>query len=98
MSSPTSNPNPTAYPPPPPAYAPQPVQYRQRRSLAGPLVLIVIGLVFLLRNFGIHIPVFHLFGRFWPLLLILWGGIRLIEYSMAPRYGYRRSGLGAGSI
>ena len=97
MGSPTPNPNPTAYPPPPP-YAPQPVYYRRRRSLAGPLVLIVIGLLFLLRNFGVHIPVFHLFGRFWPLLLILWGAIRLIEYSMAPRYGYGRSGLGAGSI
>jgi DUF4097 and DUF4098 domain-containing protein YvlB len=74
------------------------VYYRRRRSLAGPLVLIIIGLVFLLRNFGVHIPVIHLFGRFWPLLLILWGVIRLIEYSMAPRYGYGRSGLGAGSV
>jgi hypothetical protein len=81
-----------------PGYAPQPIYYRQRRSLAGPLVLIVIGLVFLLRNFGVHIPVLHLFGRFWPLLLILWGVIRLAEYSMAPRYGYARSSLGAGSI
>ncbi len=103
MGSPTSNPN--QYPPPPPQppygapqYAPPPVYYRTRRSLAGPLVLIIIGLVFLLRNFGIHIAVFSLFGRFWPLLLILWGVIRLIEYSMAPRYGYGRSSLGAGSV
>jgi DUF4097 and DUF4098 domain-containing protein YvlB len=73
------------------------VYYRHRRSLAGPLILIIIGLVFLLRNFGVHIPVWHVFGRFWPLLLILWGVIRLIEYSLAPRYGYSRRGLGAGS-
>ena len=77
MASPNVNPNP--YPPP--------VYYRHRRSLAGPLILIIIGLVFLLRNFGVHIPVWHVFGRFWPLLLILWGVIRLIEYSLAPRYG-----------
>lgn len=88
MASPNMNPNPN----------PPPVYYRHRRSLAGPLILIIIGLVFLLRNFGVHIPVWHFFGRFWPLLLILWGVIRLIEYSVAPRYGYSRSGLGAGSV
>jgi len=49
-------------PPPPPVY-------RYRRSLAGPLILIVIGGVFLLRNFGVHLPVWHFFGRFWPLRL-----------------------------
>lgn len=99
MGSPTPNPNQNPNPfPPPPVYAAPPVYYRQRRSFAGPLVLIVIGLVFLLRNFGFHIAIFPLFGRFWPLLLILWGVIRLIEYSMAPRYGYGRSALGAGSI
>ena len=88
MSNPNVNPNPS----------PQPVYYRHRRSLAGPLILIIIGLVFLLHNFGVRIPIWHLFGRFWPLLLILWGVIRLIEYSVAPRYGYGRSGLGTGSI
>lgn len=89
MGNPNVNPNP---------YSPQPVYYRHRRSLAGPLILIIIGVVFLLHNFGMRIPVWHLFGRFWPLLLILWGVIRLIEYSVAPRYGYGRSGLGAGSV
>ncbi len=96
MASPT-NPTPTPNPYPT-AYAPPPVYYRPRRSLAGPLVLIIIGLVFLLRNFGVRFPVWHLFGRFWPVLLILWGVIRLIEYSTAPRQGYARSGIGAGSI
>lgn len=88
MGNPNVNPNPS----------PQPVYYRHRRSLAGPLILIIIGLVFLLHNFGLRIPIWHLFGRFWPLLLILWGVIRLIEYSVAPRYGYGRSGLGTGSV
>ncbi len=97
MGSPNPNPNPTGYPNPP-YPPPPPVYYRQRRSLAGPLVLIVIGLLFLLRNIGVHIPVWHFFGRFWPVLLILWGVIRLIEYSIGPRPGYSRSSLGAGSI
>ena len=86
----------TQYPPPPPPQYPPP--YRYRRSIAGPLVLIVIGLVFLLRNLGVRLPIWHWFGHWWPLLLILWGVIRLIEHSMAQRDGYRRAGVGAGSI
>ncbi len=84
---------------PPPAVPPQyPPPYRYRRSIAGPLVLIVIGLVFLLRNMGVRVPIWHWFGHWWPLLLILWGVIRLFEHSMAQRGGYRRAGIGAGSI
>jgi DUF4097 and DUF4098 domain-containing protein YvlB len=84
-------------------YPPQPVPqypppYRYRRSIAGPLVLIVIGLVFLLRNMGVRLPIWHWFGHWWPLLLILWGVIRLVEHSMAQREGYRRSVVGAGSV
>jgi DUF4097 and DUF4098 domain-containing protein YvlB len=84
--------------PPPVTPAQYPPPYRYRRSIAGPLVLIVIGLVFLLRNMGVRLPVWHWFGHWWPLLLILWGVIRLIEHSMAQRGGYRRAGIGAGSI
>ena len=78
--------------------APIPPPYRYRRSIAGPLVLIVVGLIFLLRNMGVRLPIWHWFGHWWPLLLILWGVIRLIEHSMAQREGYRRAGIGAGSI
>src|SRR5271167_4927613 len=88
--------SPNTYPPPPAAQYPPP--YRYRRSIAGPLVLIVIGLVFLLRNLGVRVPIWHWFGHWWPLLLILWGVIRLFEHSMAQRQGYRRVGIGAGSI
>jgi DUF4097 and DUF4098 domain-containing protein YvlB len=78
-------------PPPPPVY-------RYRRSLAGPLILILIGMVFLLRNFGVHIPVWHFFGRFWPLLIILWGVIALIEHFTALKNGYRTRHLGGAGI
>jgi len=74
-------------PPPPPVY-------RYRRSLAGPLILILIGLVFLLRNLGMHIPVWHFFGRFWPVLIILWGVVALVEHFTALRQGYQTRHLG----
>ena len=77
---------------------PAPPVYRYRRSLAGPLVLILIGGVFLLRNFGVHLPVWHFFGRFWPLLIILWGVIALVEHFTALRHGYQTRHLGGSGI
>lgn len=81
---------------PPPYQAPPP--YRYRRSLAGPVVLILLGLLFLLHNFGMRIPIWHYFGRFWPVLLILWGVIKLAEHTSASRQGYRTSGIGGGTV
>ncbi|MFZ0708088.1 MAG: DUF4097 family beta strand repeat-containing protein [Candidatus Korobacteraceae bacterium] len=86
----------STYTPPPMAPTPPPPRYQ--RSLAGPIVLIVIGGVFLLHNFGIRLPIWHFFGHWWPLLLILWGVIKLIEHANANRQGYRASGIGAGSV
>jgi len=83
---------------PTPPLPPAPPVYRYRRSLAGPLIVIVIGLVFLLRNFGVHIPVWHFFGRFWPVLIILWGVIALIEHFTALKHGYQTRHLGGGGI
>jgi DUF4097 and DUF4098 domain-containing protein YvlB len=82
-------------PPPPP-----PVRPRPPRSLAGPIVLILIGVFFLLGNMGIlewH-NLGYWFAHYWPALLILWGIIKLIEYQQANRGGYRSPGIGAGGI
>ncbi|MBL8231532.1 MAG: DUF4097 family beta strand repeat protein [Bryobacterales bacterium] len=49
------------------------------RSLVGPLLLIGIGVLFLMRNVWPDIPLFELLSRYWPLLLILWGTVRLGE-------------------
>jgi DUF4097 and DUF4098 domain-containing protein YvlB len=79
--------------PPPPPRLPQ-------RSIAGPVVLILIGVLFLLGTMGVlewH-GLWHLYGRFWPLLLILWGGLKLIEYEQAKRAGQPARGIGAGGI
>src|SRR5271169_2361656 len=83
-------------PPPPPPVTPPP--YRYRRSFAGPVILILIGLLFLLKNLGFRVPIWHWFGHWWPLLLILWGVIILLENVTSTRMGYRTRHLGAGGI
>jgi hypothetical protein len=51
----------------------------RRRSLAGPLLLLLLGGVFLWKNLNPGAPVFDLFAQYWPFLLIGWGALRLIE-------------------
>ena len=51
----------------------------RRGSIIGPLILIGIGVLFLLRNVWPEIPVLEILSRYWPFLLIAWGAIRLIE-------------------
>ena len=40
----------------------------------------------------------YYFARYWPLLLILWGVVKLFEYWQAQREGYRPRGIGAGGV
>src|SRR5258708_26358685 len=78
-------------PPPPP---------RPHRSMAGPVVLILMGVLFLCGTMGtqnIH-GWGRLSSRFWPALLILWGGIKLIEYEQAKRLGEPARGIGVGGV
>src|SRR3984885_679916 len=87
-------PNPGAVPPP---YIQPP---RPPRSMAGAIVLIVIGGLFLLGTMGIlnaH-GLVVLFGRFWPALLILWGIIKLMEHEQAKRAGFPSRGIGVGGV
>jgi DUF4097 and DUF4098 domain-containing protein YvlB len=64
----------------------------------GPLILIVIGVLFLLRNFGYSIPLFHHFVQYWPLLLVLIGLVRLAEYFAARSAGQPVPHMGAGTV
>ena len=75
-----------------------PVSYR--RSYAGPIVLIGLGVIFLLGNIGVltwrSLGLF--FARYWPLFIILWGAIKLAEYYQAQREGVRARGIGVGGF
>ncbi len=92
MSSPQTTPQPPLPPVLPPRRAP--------RSLFGPFVLIAIGVVFMLHNFGLikGFAFWQWFGRYWPLLLIVWGLVKLIEYYHAQRAGYQPRGIGGGGV
>src|SRR5215475_4929498 len=72
----------------------------RRRSMAGPVILIGIGILFLLANTGVlSKPRLWLwFAVYWPLLLIVLGLVRLIEYMMARRSGSPTPRFGGGSI
>jgi len=64
------------------------------------VVLIVLGVVFLLGN--LHMLSWArlgtLFAHYWPLLLILWGILKLIEHQQSQRDGMPPRGIGAGGI
>ena len=83
----------------PPPIPPTPLRPR-RRSFAGPFVLIVLGVVFLLGN--LHMLSWARLGtwfaHYWPALLILWGVVKLIEYQQAQREGISPPRFGAGGI
>jgi DUF4097 and DUF4098 domain-containing protein YvlB len=49
------------------------------RSIAGPLILVAIGVAFLLNNLGRDVPIWSLAWDYWPLLLVFLGVIGLIE-------------------
>jgi DUF4097 and DUF4098 domain-containing protein YvlB len=76
-----------------------PLRHR-RRSFAGPFVLIVLGIVFLLGNLHMlsWMRLGTVFAHYWPALLILWGVVKLIEYQQAQRDGVPARGIGASGI
>ena len=79
--------------------APQ-IHVHRRRSLAGPMVLILIGVILLLGNMhylrwqSLH----HYFALYWPALLILWGVVKLLEHWQDSRAGVPSRGIGAGGV
>jgi DUF4097 and DUF4098 domain-containing protein YvlB len=55
---------------------------RQRGSVAGPLILIAIGVLFLLHTISPNFPIADIVAQYWPYLLIAWGLIQLVEISV----------------
>jgi len=51
----------------------------RRTSFVAPILLIVIGGLFLARNIYPEIPLLDWVSRYWPVILILWGLLRIVE-------------------
>jgi hypothetical protein len=51
----------------------------RKGSIAAPVILILIGALFLANNLRPEIPLMEFLGRYWPFLLIGWGVVRLLE-------------------
>ena len=60
---------------------------RQRGSVAGPLILIAIGVLFLFHAISPNFPIADVVAQYWPYLLIAWGLIQLIEISVRTLRG-----------
>jgi len=77
-----------------------PASTRPNRSLAGPVVLIVMGVIFLLGTMGVlhWYDLGRMFAHYWPVLIILWGIIKLAEHMRAQQTGTRASGIGVGGV
>ncbi|MGH9627572.1 MAG: LiaF transmembrane domain-containing protein, partial [Bryobacteraceae bacterium] len=51
----------------------------RRSSIVGPLLLIVVGALFLMNNLRPDLPLLEVAARYWPFVLIAWGVLRLLE-------------------
>jgi hypothetical protein len=76
-----------------PAGGPTPRRMFIRRSIAGPLLVIAVGVLFLLQTITPGFSVGRLVAFYWPYVLIAWGVLQLVEASV-----YARRGLAAGSF
>lgn len=45
----------------------------KKESLAWGLIILVLGMLFLLKNFGLEVNVWRLLGKYWPMILIFIG-------------------------
>jgi len=60
---------------------------RQRGSIVGPLILITIGVLFLMRTIWPGFSVADFFAVYWPYLLIIWGVLQILEISIRMARG-----------
>jgi DUF4097 and DUF4098 domain-containing protein YvlB len=55
---------------------------KQRGSIVGPLILITIGVLFLMRTAVPSFSLYDFFASYWPYLLILWGALQILEITV----------------
>jgi hypothetical protein len=70
----------------------------KRGSVVGPMILIGLGALFLVRNIVPDFPVWDLVSRYWPVILIAWGALRLLEvlFLAATSQPLPRAGISGG--
>jgi DUF4097 and DUF4098 domain-containing protein YvlB len=62
-------------------------------GLFSGLILIFVGILLLLHNYG-HLELYWFFRRWWPLMIIFWGAVKLYERTAGRRFG----GAGGGRV
>src|SRR6185436_16197473 len=71
---------------------------RSAGSFFWGLILIAAGSIFLLKNLGYDVPVWTGIARYWPVLLIVWGLIKMIDCARWKRAGEPGPLFGAGEV
>jgi putative adhesin/cell wall-active antibiotic response 4TMS protein YvqF len=72
-----------------------------RRSAGGifwGVTLMTIGALLLARNMGYAIPIWTTAARYWPLLLIVWGVLKVVDYIRFTRAGDNRPLFSGGEV
>ena len=71
----------------------------QARSsgLFSGLVLLSAGILLLLHNYG-RLDLHEFFRRWWPLLIIFWGAVKLYERTVGERFGSAGGGISVGEV
>jgi len=70
---------------------------QHRGSIFTGLLLVLIGALFLLQRFDPQLGIGHLLTHYWPVLLIVWGAAKLVDYFTAGKSGEDRPPLLTGS-
>src|SRR6185295_7289330 len=74
----------------------------RRRTSAGSIfwgiTLVAIGGLLLARNFGYVIPIWGPLARYWPVLIIAWGFLKLLDYYRMRNDPDRRPVFSGGEV
>ena len=71
---------------------------RSAGSVFWGITLVALGGLFLARNLGYPIPVWNAVARYWPLLIIGWGLLKLIDYFHLRKSGDSRPLFSGGEV
>lgn len=52
----------------------------KKESLFWGTIILALGMLFLLKNFGLEINIWHLLGKYWPMILVYIGVKNIFLY------------------